>query len=60
MKKLYWLAAVLVTATNAFAQQKLVLGAKNFTEQYVLAEVTAQYLRSRGYAVEVRSGLGST
>ncbi|WP_091996732.1 glycine betaine ABC transporter substrate-binding protein [Paraburkholderia lycopersici] len=52
--------AFVAAATNAFAQQKLVLGAKNFTEQYVLAEVTAQYLRSRGYAVEVRSGLGST
>ncbi|WP_322007922.1 glycine betaine ABC transporter substrate-binding protein [Paraburkholderia tropica] len=46
-------------STSAFAA-KIVLGAKNFTEQYVLAEVTAQYLRSRGYDVEVRSGLGST
>jgi osmoprotectant transport system substrate-binding protein len=46
-------------STSAFAS-KIVLGAKNFTEQYVLAEVTAQYLRSRGYDVEVRSGLGST
>ncbi|CAG9193278.1 Osmoprotectant-binding protein OsmX [Paraburkholderia tropica] len=46
-------------STSAFAA-RIVLGAKNFTEQYVLAEVTAQYLRSRGYDVEVRSGLGST
>ncbi|WP_027820182.1 glycine betaine ABC transporter substrate-binding protein [Paraburkholderia bannensis] len=46
-------------SSSAFAA-KIVLGAKNFTEQYVLAEVTAQYLRSRGYDVEVRSGLGST
>ncbi|WP_415767911.1 glycine betaine ABC transporter substrate-binding protein [Paraburkholderia sp. J69-1] len=46
-------------SSSAFAS-KIVLGAKNFTEQYVLAEVTAQYLRSRGYDVEVRSGLGST
>ncbi|NIE63658.1 glycine betaine ABC transporter substrate-binding protein [Burkholderia sp. Ax-1719] len=48
-----------VASSSAFAA-KIVLGAKNFTEQYVLAEVTAQYLRSRGYDVEVRSGLGST
>lgn len=46
-------------STSAFAS-KIVLGAKNFTEEYVLAEITAQYLRSRGYDVEVRSGLGST
>ncbi|HEV3426830.1 MAG TPA: glycine betaine ABC transporter substrate-binding protein, partial [Paraburkholderia sp.] len=46
-------------SSSAFAT-RIVLGAKNFTEQYVLAEVTAQYLRSRGYDVEVRSGLGST
>ncbi|MBB3258281.1 osmoprotectant transport system substrate-binding protein [Paraburkholderia bannensis] len=46
-------------SSSAFAA-RIVLGAKNFTEQYVLAEVTAQYLRSRGYDVEVRSGLGST
>ncbi|QGZ60245.1 glycine betaine ABC transporter substrate-binding protein [Paraburkholderia acidiphila] len=52
--------ALVATSTPVFAQPKLVLGAKNFTEQYVLAEVTAQYLRSRGYSVEVRSGLGST
>jgi len=46
-------------SSSAFAA-KIVLGAKNFTEQYVLAEVTAQYLRSHGYDVEVRTGLGST
>ncbi|WP_118186033.1 glycine betaine ABC transporter substrate-binding protein [Paraburkholderia phosphatilytica] len=37
----------------------IVLGGKNFTEQYVLVELTAQYLRSRGYTVETRTGLGS-
>ncbi|MDR8730848.1 glycine betaine ABC transporter substrate-binding protein [Burkholderia pseudomultivorans] len=52
-------ALCVAASTSAFAA-KLVLGAKNFTEQYVLAEVTAQYLRSRGYDVEVKSGLGST
>lgn len=51
---------LMAASASAFSQQKLVLGAKNFTEQYVLAEVTAQYLRSLGYTVEVRSGLGST
>ncbi|RQU93113.1 glycine betaine ABC transporter substrate-binding protein [Burkholderia cenocepacia] len=52
-------ALCVAAGTPAFAA-KLVLGAKNFTEQYVLAELTSQYLRSRGYDVEVRAGLGST
>jgi osmoprotectant transport system substrate-binding protein len=38
---------------------KIVVGGKNFTEQYVLVEITAQYLRSRGYTIETRTGLGS-
>jgi osmoprotectant transport system substrate-binding protein len=37
----------------------LVVGGKNFTEQYVLAEITSQYLRARGYTVDTRTGLGS-
>ncbi|PLZ02785.1 glycine/betaine ABC transporter substrate-binding protein [Burkholderia sp. WAC0059] len=40
--------------------ETLVLGGKNFTEQYVLDEITAQYLRSKGYRLDVRTGLGST
>jgi len=38
----------------------LVLGGKNFTEQYLLAEITTQYLRSKGYTIDERTGLGST
>jgi len=53
--------ALLVAAPCASAFASTIrLGAKNFTEQYVLAEITAQYLRSRGYTVEEHSGLGST
>jgi len=52
-------ALCVAAGTPAFAA-KLVLGAKNFTEQYVLAEITSQYLRARGYSVEVHAGLGST
>lgn len=63
IRSIAWLCVVgtlcVAASSSAFAA-KIMLGAKNFTEQYVLAEVTAQYLRSRGYEVEVRSGLGST
>jgi osmoprotectant transport system permease protein len=37
----------------------VVIGAKNFSEQYILAEVIADRLRAQGVAVTVRSGLGS-
>ncbi|APR35006.1 glycine betaine ABC transporter substrate-binding protein [Paraburkholderia sp. SOS3] len=52
-------ALLAVTSAPAIAAD-IVLGAKNFTEQYVLAEITSQYLRARGYSVEVHAGLGST
>lgn len=35
------------------------IGARVFTEQTVLAEITAQYLRANGFDVRVTSGLGS-
>nr|WP_281718515.1 glycine betaine ABC transporter substrate-binding protein [Pandoraea apista] len=37
----------------------LTIGGKNFTEQLILSEMTAQYLRSKGYDVELKNGLGS-
>ena len=37
----------------------VVVGAKNFSEQYILAELIAERLRAQGLAVTVRSGLGS-
>jgi osmoprotectant transport system substrate-binding protein len=51
-------SAGMVASAPAMAA-KLVIGGKNFTEQYVLAEITSQYLRSRGYTIDTRTGLGS-
>ncbi|MGS1037530.1 glycine betaine ABC transporter substrate-binding protein [Burkholderia glumae] len=53
------LASFGALATAPAAAQSLTVGGKNFTEQYVLAEITSQYLRSRGYTIETRTGLGS-
>lgn len=50
--------AALLAMPSAHAQT-LRIGAKNFTEQYLLAEITRQYLSARGYQVEARTGLGS-
>ncbi|AEA64685.1 glycine betaine ABC transporter substrate-binding protein [Burkholderia gladioli] len=58
------LAVVLTASLGALASapaaaQALTVGGKNFTEQYVLAEITSQYLRARGYTIQSRTGLGS-
>ncbi|SAL18629.1 glycine betaine ABC transporter substrate-binding protein [Caballeronia humi] len=52
------LVGAAMQAGSAFAAN-LVIGAKNFTEQYVLAEITTQYLRAKGYTIDARTGLGS-
>ncbi len=47
------------TRAPASAARPVVVGAKNFGEQYILAELIADQLRRQGIAVTVRSGLGS-
>ncbi|OWY39429.1 glycine/betaine ABC transporter substrate-binding protein [Xenophilus sp. AP218F] len=37
----------------------LVLGSKNFTEQHLLSELTAQYLRGKGYEVTQKTDLAT-
>lgn len=62
MKKLsIVLGLALLCAGVAQAADKPVirLGARVFTEQTVLAAITAQYLGSKGYEVRVTGGLGS-
>ena len=55
------LGCVLLFAGIAQAADKPVirLGARVFTEQTLLAEITAQYLRSKGYDAQITGGLGS-
>ena len=63
MKKLSLiLGCLLLFAGFAQAAEKplIRLGARVFTEQTLLAEITAQYLRSKGYDAQVTGGLGST
>jgi osmoprotectant transport system permease protein len=48
---------------EAFARDsriEVVVGAKNFTEQYILAEAISQRLGEAGFAVSQRQNLGST
>ena len=62
MKKIALIiGSVLLCAGIAQAAQKPVIriGARVFTEQTLLAEITSQYLRSKGYDTRVTGGLGS-
>lgn len=40
-------------------EDAIVIGAKSFSEQYILAQLVGQRLEQAGYAVEYRDGLGS-
>ncbi|CAI8796695.1 Glycine-betaine-binding protein [Pseudomonas sp. IT-196MI5] len=55
------LGCVLLCAGFAQAADKpsIRIGARVFTEQTLLAEITSQYLRTKGYEVQVTGGLGS-
>ncbi|ASP28825.1 ABC transporter permease [Qipengyuania flava] len=60
------LAAVLLGIVAALAVQfgnraddRIVIGAKGFSEQYILARLIGQQLETAGYTVDYRNGLGS-
>ena len=42
------------------AGQTIVIGSKPFTEQYILSEFLAAYLREKGAQVELKQGMGTT
>ena len=44
---------------SAGGQRTLVIGAKNFSEQYILSRLIGHRLEAAGYRVEYREGLGS-
>ena len=54
------LAALLTLSTSSVGvRAEISVGGKNFTEQLLLAEMTAVYLKNKGYDVTKRDGLGS-
>jgi osmoprotectant transport system substrate-binding protein len=61
MNRMWMLAAGLVAATIATAAmaQDIVVGGKDFTEQQLMAQMTAQLLKAKGFTVDVKSGMGS-
>ncbi|WP_120717119.1 ABC transporter permease/substrate-binding protein [Tsuneonella amylolytica] len=53
------LVAALVPGRGGDTRDTVVIGAKNFSEQYILARVIGDRLERAGYAVTYREGLGS-
>jgi osmoprotectant transport system substrate-binding protein len=45
--------------SSAATAQNVVVGGKNFTEQQIMAEMTAQLLKGKGFTVDKRAGLGT-
>jgi osmoprotectant transport system substrate-binding protein len=55
-----WAIALLAFATGAAFAQAVKVGSKNFTEQFILAEIYAQALEAAGIKVERKINLGGT
>ena len=55
-----WAIALLAFATGAAFAQTVKVGSKNFTEQFILAEIYAQALEASGIKVERKVNLGGT
>ena len=54
-------AATTAAATETAAEKPtIVLGTKNFTEQYILGELYKQALEAKGFEVQLKSNIGST
>lgn len=51
---------LLILSANVFSQQTIKVGAKHFTEGYILSEIVSQLLESEGYKVERNFSLGGT
>ena len=53
------LAVGLLLGATAATAQNIVVGGKAFTEQQIMAAMTAQLLKAKGYTVDVKAGMGS-
>ncbi|HWD35140.1 MAG TPA: glycine betaine ABC transporter substrate-binding protein [Casimicrobiaceae bacterium] len=52
-------AAALLSFAALAAAQTIVVGGKNFTEQQIMSQMTAQLLKAKGFNVDVKAGMGS-
>lgn len=54
------LSPLALKAAGVDKRPKVVIGAKTFTEQYILAELISELLDQAGFQSELKSGMGST
>src|SRR5689334_17773796 len=55
----YLASAALTGFATLAAAQTIVVGGKNFTEQQLMSQMTAQLLKAKGFNVDVKAGMGS-
>lgn len=54
------LAAIAMSATAmSVSAQSLTIGGKGYTESLLIVEITKQYLQSKGFSVQAKTGLGT-
>ena len=51
--------ALLVNLATSAMAQNIVVGGKNFTEQQIMSQMTAQLLQAKGFKPDVKAGMGS-
>ena len=52
--------ALLVNVATSSLAQTIVVGGKNFTEQQIMSQMTAQLLQAKGFKPDVKAGMGSS
>ncbi|MDY6881420.1 MAG: glycine betaine ABC transporter substrate-binding protein [Thermodesulfobacteriota bacterium] len=57
-----WLIALalVIAPIKVMAEKRIIIGGKNFTEQYILAELAKILLERNGFHVKLKIGVGST
>ncbi|MGD8338941.1 MAG: glycine betaine ABC transporter substrate-binding protein [Desulfobacterales bacterium] len=62
LRNVSFVSILLITAFSlqTALAASIVVGGKGFTEQLLLAEITGQYLTSKGYDVELKTGMGTS
>ena len=52
-------SAVVAHVASSASAQNIVVGGKNFTEQQIMSQMTAQLLQAKGFKPDVKAGMGS-
>ena len=52
-------AALIANLATSVLAQTIVVGGKNFTEQQIMSQMTAQLLQAKGFKPDVKAGMGS-